>query len=134
MLHVHHFICIQHKHSSKKDTSLWKLSVLDRVLYLCTLIWTSDFQNHTKESTLLVQILDLKEFVKSSSNNLRLKPTLSTLYSRNEVRKHLEKKDFKNAWKVSRFFAFFYDAFLVYLQCLEETFKIVIKSCSGGWC
>ena len=59
-------------------------------------------------------------------NSLRLKPALSTFYSKNEVRKHLEKKDFENAWKVSRFFAFFYDAFVVNLQCLEE-----IKSCSG---
>ena len=72
---------------------------------------------------------DSRKFVASSSkvletqrNNLRLKPALSTFYSRNKVRKHLEKKDFENAWKVSRFefFAFFYDAFLVYLQCLEE--------------
>ena len=57
---------------------------------------------------------------------MRLKPALSTFYSRNEVKKHLEEKDVENAWKVSRFFAFFYDTFVVHLQYLKE-----IKSCSG---
>ena len=54
-----------------------------------------------------------------------LKPALSTFYSKNEGRKHLGQKDFNNVLKVSRFFAFFYDVFVVHL-CLEE-----IKSCSG---
>ena len=53
-------------------------------------------------------------------NSLRLKPVLSTFHSKNEVSKHLEQKDFENAWKVSRFFAFFNDVFVVHLQCLEE--------------
>ena len=33
-----------------------------------------------------------------------------------EVKNHLENNDLGNAWKVSWFFAFFYDAFVVHLQ------------------
>ena len=80
---------------------------------------------------------DSRKFVASSSkvletqwNSLRLKSVLSTFYSESEVKKHLEKKDFENAWKVSRFFAFFLDAFLVHLQYLAEIFETVIKSYS----
>ena len=47
---------------------------------------------------------DSRKFVASSSkvletqwNSFRLKPALSTFYSKNEVRKHLEQKDFENA-------------------------------------
>ena len=40
-------------------------------------------------------------------NSLWLKPALSTFYSKNEVKKLLEQKDFENALKVSWFFAFF---------------------------
>ena len=46
------------------------------------------------------------------------KMALSALYSKNEVKTHSEKKDFKNVWKVTLFFAFFYDAFVVHLLLL----------------
>ena len=79
---------------------------------------------------------DSRKFVVISSKvhetqwtSLWLKPALSTFYSKNEVKKLLEKKDFENAWRVSRFFAFFcflYDVFLHLQYFIEE-----IKSCSG---
>ena len=92
-------------------------------------------QNMTKAGGVMFWrslLRDSRKFVASSSkvetqwNSLRLKPALSTFYLKNEVEKHLEQKDFKNALKVSRFVAFFYDVFVVCFQCLEE-----IKSCSG---
>ena len=53
---------------------------------------------------------DSRKFVVSSStsskdretqwNSLWLKPALSTFYSKNEVKKLLEQKDFENAWKL----------------------------------
>ena len=71
---------------------------------------------------------------------MRLKLALSTFYSKNEVKKHLEEeekeKDFENAWKVSRFFAFSYDAFVVHLHVLLLTLvcSFVCLICSSFGC
>ena len=78
--------------------------------------------------------LVLRKFLKHSGTAWGWNRQFLLFIRKTKSKKHLEKKDFENAWKVSRFFAFFYDAFLVYLQCLEEIFKTVIKSCSGGCC
>ena len=75
-----------------------------------------------------------RKFAASSSriletrwNSLRLKPALSTFCSRNEVKKHLQERDYENGWRASQFFPFVYDVFAVHLKCLEY----ITESCSA---
>lgn len=73
---------------------------------------------------------DSRKFVASSLkvreskwNSMRLKPALSTFHLKREVKKLKEQKNFKNAWKVSQFFAFFCTYFTMYLPYIAVFYR-----------
>ena len=78
------------------------------------MFWSSLFGDTRKFATSSWQVLE------AQWNSFRLKPALSTLYSKNEVKKTFRAEELRKCRKVSWFFAFFYNIFVVHLRCLEE--------------
>ena len=65
-------------------------------------------------------LLVLRKCLEHSGTVLGQNRPFFFLFEKRSQKKHLERKYFEYPWKVSQFFAFFYDAFVIHLQCLEE--------------